>query len=853
MPRFPLLALNVQTVRFKLFSAVVVIALFSAMAGGAGLFYLKKIAMLDDRLSTVNDPLLQVAMNMRNQAGAATTALLRSLVLNTHDARYAADAQQERALAAVEDGYREMGRLFAIEGEDRDLTPYRTVSNTLFADLEQLNGNLHTLMMETEEMNGHIGEAEGLLDDVVGISKTVLIAVETLHSDLAKGPKPLPVSGALTSQGNQFDRTGQSSAFALVRSADTLLYLIVRLRQQLEAMVDSKTAKELNANRFMLVDNLKNTILETQVFASHDDADLRSNGTKLVNKFKRLDELAVGESGIADHVKALIQTRDTSLEMQATVENDTVAFAQSMAEVIQHMRDEKEEALVLAAQTSGWAKKVVGFFVVLAAAVAIGIAGALTRSLVRPVRSLTDVMQRLSGGDLDVEIPARNRADEIGAMANATQVFKEAALQKKALEIEAKANHEATLKAEKEQREHEQNAVREFGELVAKAASGDFTGRLEVDDKDGFLLALANSLNLMVETVDKGLGETVTVLSGLSAGDLSLRMFGNYQGRFSQLKDGANGMAEKIGDIVGRIAGSTDSVLLTASEMDTGASDLSARAEQQAASLEETAAAMEEMSAAVRTNAGNANEANKLAIETREQAEHGRELVAETVQAMSSIRESSAEIGEIVSTIEAIAFQTNLLALNAAVEAARAGDAGKGFAVVAAEVRTLAQRSGDAAKTIKDLISKSSENVEAGDRLVGVTGQALTEILDSVRNVAGRIEEIAEASKEQTAGVEEVSVTVSQMDQLTQQNSQLADRSAAAARNLTVEARTVVDLVGFFSTSGEIGTKAPQESSAPEREVRNWQSDAVEEKNAPDVSPAVERRRVASAGNWSEY
>ena len=462
-------------------------------------------------------------------------------------------------------------------------------------------------------------------------------------------------------------------------------------------------------------------------------------------------------------------------------------------------------------------------------------------------------MQRLSGGDLDVEIPARTRSDEIGAMANATQVFKEAAIEKQASEADEKAKNEASIQESKKQRLHEQAAVREFGELVGKAASGDFTGRLDVNDKEGFLLALANSLNLMVETIDNGLSEIVAVLSGLAAGDLSLRMSGNYQGRFSQLKDGANEMAEKMGDIVGRIAGSTDSVLLTADEMDRGASDLSSRAEQQAASLEESAAAMEEMSAAVRTNSKNATEASKLATKTRDQAERGRALVAQTVDAMSSIRASSLEIGEIVSTIEAIAFQTNLLALNAAVEAARAGDAGKGFAVVAAEVRTLAQRSGDAAKTINELISKSTENVEAGDQLVGVTGQALTEILESVRTVAGRIEGIAEASKEQTVGVDEVSGAVSQMDQLTQQNAQLADRSANAARNLTAEARKLVDLVGFFSMPAGAKDNVKKAPSGSEKEIQRWQFDANKERKSLVVRPMKTERRKKTGSDWSEY
>jgi methyl-accepting chemotaxis protein len=340
------------------------------------------------------------------------------------------------------------------------------------------------------------------------------------------------------------------------------------------------------------------------------------------------------------------------------------------------------------------------------------------------------------------------------------------------------------------------------------------------------------------------------VIGALADGDLTKRMVGDYQGSFLKLKEDANRMAEQIGDIVGRISAATGSVRNAAGEIDSGASELSTRTEQQAASLEETAAAMEEMAATVKTNAENAVEANSLAEATRGQAERGREVVAETVQAMANIRESSTEIGDIVSTIEAIAFQTNLLALNAAVEAARAGDAGKGFAVVASEVRTLAQRSGEAAKTIKDLIGKSTDHVAAGDRLVGDTDTALAEILEGVRNLARTIEEIADASKEQTTGVEEVSSTVSQMDEMTQQNASMADKSAAAARSLTEQSETLVELVRFFTTRESAGAEA---KPGADRDQQAWDGDAKAETAAARKPAPAPRAAQAASGTWGEF
>jgi methyl-accepting chemotaxis protein len=339
-------------------------------------------------------------------------------------------------------------------------------------------------------------------------------------------------------------------------------------------------------------------------------------------------------------------------------------------------------------------------------------------------------------------------------------------------------------------------------------------------------------------------------MEALASADLTVRMIGDYQGSFLKLKEDSNRMAEQIGAIVGRISAATGSVRNAAGEIDTGASELSTRAESQAASLEETAAAMEEIAATVKTNAENAVEANSLAEVTRGQAERGREVVAETVQAMANIRESSTEIGDIVSTIEAIAFQTNLLALNAAVEAARAGDAGKGFAVVASEVRTLAQRSGEAAKTIKDLIGKSTGHVEAGDRLVGDTDTALTEILEGVRNFARTVEEITDASKEQTTGVEEVSSAVSQMDEMTQQNASMADRSAASARGLTEQSETLVELVRFFTIGDASGSGA---GIGADRDQQAWDRDAKTETEAARKPAPAPRPALAASGDWSEF
>jgi methyl-accepting chemotaxis protein len=427
----------------------------------------------------------------------------------------------------------------------------------------------------------------------------------------------------------------------------------------------------------------------------------------------------------------------------------------------------------------------------------------LVRMTVNPIAAITDVMTRLSQGELKANVPARDRADEIGNMAEALQVFKESAV-----EIE-------NIRAAQEE------AGKEVDVVVGAAAIGDFTARVEIAGKAGFMLSLSESLNQLVETVDQGLNEVVSVSTALSGGDLSSRMTGNYQGTFLSLKDELNAMGNKLSELVGDIRQSTDLLNGSAGELGQASDDLAHRTEQQAASLEETAAAMEEMTASVQNNSENAAASNKSVADAEQKAQSSGEIVRTAVTAMNEIAGSSKEISEIVSVIDDIAFQTNLLALNAAVEAARAGDAGKGFAVVASEVRSLAQRSSEAAKEISELISKSGANVAQGVQLVNETGAALTGIIDSVQGAATIIQEVASASIEQSTGLGEVNTAISQMDEMTQQNAAMVEETTAAARSLSGEAEKLVELVSFFkvgsgaSTPRAIAPTPPRASLAP--------------------------------------
>ncbi|MGN0858641.1 MAG: methyl-accepting chemotaxis protein, partial [Stenotrophomonas sp.] len=310
----------------------------------------------------------------------------------------------------------------------------------------------------------------------------------------------------------------------------------------------------------------------------------------------------------------------------------------------------------------------------------------------------------------------------------------------------------------------------QISSLSQAAVRGDFSAR---GDENRFQFGfhdMVADLNQLMATSDGNLAQLSQLLKAIAAGDLTARMDGRFEGVFATMRDDANTTVSQLTQIISRIQHATLSINTAAGEIASGNQDLSRRTELQAANLEETAASMEELTSTVRQNAEHARQANQLAIGAAKVAGDGGEVVRQAVQTMDSIEQSSQRIADIIGVIDGIAFQTNILALNAAVEAARAGEQGRGFAVVATEVRTLAQRSADAAKEIKTLIDNSVSSVSAGSTLVRQAGSTMEDIITGVQRVTDIMAEISAASQEQSAGIEQVSQTVMQMDETTQQN-----------------------------------------------------------------------------------
>ncbi|MBW0172103.1 MAG: HAMP domain-containing protein [Hydrogenophaga sp.] len=293
----------------------------------------------------------------------------------------------------------------------------------------------------------------------------------------------------------------------------------------------------------------------------------------------------------------------------------------------------------------------------------------------------------------------------------------------------------------------------------------------------------------------------------IAEGDLTRTIHAEGRDEAAELQQALKAMQESLGRVVSNVRGNAEGVALASAEIAQGNNDLSSRTEQQASALEETAASMEQLSSTVRQNADNALQANQLAMSASTVATQGGDVVAQVVDTMKGINDSSRKIADIICVIDGIAFQTNILALNAAVEAARAGEQGRGFAVVAGEVRNLAQRSAEAAKEIKGLITASVERVAEGTTLVDQAGVTMTEVVSSIRRVTDIMGEISAASREQSSGVAQVGEAVTQMDQATQQNAALVEESAAAASNLQTRAEQMVQAVAVFKLASGGGMR----------------------------------------------
>lgn len=406
----------------------------------------------------------------------------------------------------------------------------------------------------------------------------------------------------------------------------------------------------------------------------------------------------------------------------------------------------------------------------------------LVRSVTRPLSNLMGSMRLVSEGDYDSQIKVAGRKDEIGFLGRALESFRQKLIERRELEAEQKI-----------ERDRQNEVVQRLSRSMADLASCNLTQSLD-------------------ETFPEA---------------------------YEQLRRDYNATIETLNDVIRSIVDTADEINARADDLGTGSDELSQRTENQAATLEETAAAMDEITSSVKIAATSAKDVAKTVDAAREDAESSGRIVSSAMEAMSAIKVSSDSMAEIIGVIDDIAFQTNLLALNAGVEAARAGNAGRGFAVVASEVRSLSQRSSEAAKEIARLISRSAEQVETGVDQVQKSGEALAKISERVTMIADAIQRIADGAQEQSVGINEINVAVGQLDQVTQQNAAMVEEASTSTVALKREVGEMRQLISRFALKpGGSGGRKP----AP-----------VDDKIVPIQAPAPKPRMVANGDAWQDF
>jgi methyl-accepting chemotaxis protein len=526
--------------------------------------------------------------------------------------------------------------------------------------------------------------------------------------------------------------------------------------------------------------------------ATGDQEQWKQSNDSMETGYKRLDELAKVEKNPERSVKikqltALVRNFGDIESKFRTIHGRNDALntdegkalsadaLKGMADFLNFGHALADEYQQLSAETASEAKDSANFIITLAAGiglvsllVGLTLAFLISRSIKQPIFNLTYAMSALAKGDLKVSVQNTTENNEIGEMARSVMVFKDNAVERARLEAEATAAR-AAAEAERERVAAERaKAAEEQAEAVRRLGEG---------------------------------------LKDLAAGDLTVRLSDGFTDQYAQIKNDFNEAIDKLKQTMLSVVSSSSVIHSGTQEISAASDDLARRTEQQAASLEETAAALEEITTTVKKSAEGAAHARQVVGSADEDAKKSAVVMREAVAAMDAIAKSAQQISQIIGVIDEIAFQTNLLALNAGVEAARAGDAGRGFAVVASEVRALAQRSAEAAKEIKGLISASTTQVDHGVKLVAETGKSLERIMAQVTEINSVVTTIAAGAQEQSTGLQQINIAINQMDQTTQKNASMVEESTAASHSLSQETNQLSGLIGQFQV-GSAGADA---------------------------------------------
>lgn len=582
---------------------------------------------------------------------------------------------------------------------------------------------------------------------------------------------------------------------------ETVREQVVALRDAAETLETERSpGGQTDAHRVRLrAERLRAEMLG--FFAYGDSARLDAAVAELMDLMRLVQQMqsADGDKPLIDQINWAIfnifESAEALRESASAVLEKQTALGTRLSAVRDRIVDRSRAAAAATIEGAAASTDVMTTVAAVALILALVLSALTARSITRPLARIRDAMGRLAEGDLTVALTDEGRRDEIGEMSAAVAVFRE-----NAVRVVGMAEREETMRAQavadRQKTMGELHAA--FSDVVAAAAAGDFSRRVDARFGDEALDELAEGLNRIVQEVDAFVADLDAGLIALAAGDLTRRPNVDRPGAFGAVARNAGRTIDGLGGLVQAIREAGGAIDGAARVVARDAEDLAERGETQSATLTQTSAVTRQLAAAARQTATNASRADEIVSEARSRAEQGGAVVGDAVAAMDRLVTGSKRIAEIIEIIDDVAFQTNLLALNAAVEAARAGEAGKSFSVVAQEVRSLANRVSVAAKDVSETIVENEREVREGVRLVEATGGALGEIVTASNDAAAAVAEISRAAQEQTTGVDELAAAVDSLEDLTRANVELSERGAGTARGLTGHVDGLNDAVSVF-------------------------------------------------------
>ena len=812
-----------KSIRFRLFSAFAAVSLMSCIAGAVAWTSFGEVRRAFDSVTGDSMPAMVTALELAAETAALSAAGPQIAGVTTDADRTAVarelTVRQDKVRAWLDDLTKQLG--------DADATRVpRDMVERMAQNLASLNTTMADVLKARATRERMLAEVDAAHEEIVKVLATEadnrLFEVVVAAQDGAKAPAQpnAQANGDLVS--GMMDTVSLLKAESNANAVQALLHAATQLDDLSYLSTTEERFTAAAATLTKSLGELSHAELRDAVQAQVDVMLKQGTGADGLFALKTLEL-----KGWRTLTATLASTRELAEELRTRIQGvvqtsrDRVTAGQSMVE----QSVESGDRLILL---------IVASSLTLSALVAWLYVG---RRLVAPLSQMAGVMGQLAGGDEDAKIPGLGRGDEIGDMARSLTTIRDtgvrAARIQTALEntasvvlmadLDGKVIH-ANRAAQRYFREQESEIQAKLPDFrageIADAAVASFFANGEA--MKGRLGELSETYHERARFGGRTVDLTANPIMNESGGRLGTVV--EWVDVTDQLK------------VEAEIAEGVSSVKAATVQLTAGAQDLSARTEEQVASLEQMAASIRELSVTVKQNADNAQQASQLALAARSAAEGGGEVAATAVSAMGDIEQSSLRIAEIVGVIDEIAFQTNLLALNAAVEAARAGDAGRGFAVVAAEVRSLAQRSSQASKEIKGLISTSKGHVKRGVDLVSKAGGSLGEIVTSVKKVADIVSEIAAASQEQSSGVQEVDESVTAMESVTQKNAALVEESTASVNSVDRQMEQLSRVVRYLRTGSEgakedarllqeglilrVGAEAVDECSAPRQQAQ---------------------------------